>query len=144
MNKHYYYYYYMKSALSIVELAKYMGTNNSDLDKIINQWNNLHTVKWVNIDDTCKFWIEVRMYQDACGKCVFKELVDLARKLLILPYTNAEVERLFRQMNIIKSKLRNRILNPNLKAILSIRAGLRKLKMNCATYDVDNDCRRCR
>lgn len=56
-------------------------------------------------------------------KMGFKELVNLASKLLILSKSYAEVERLFSLFNTIKSEIPNR----SLKAILSIRSRLRRL-----------------
>ena len=38
------------------------------------------------------------MFRDACGDHPFKELTKLAISFLTLPWSNAEVERLFSQM----------------------------------------------
>lgn len=56
--------------------------------------------------------------------------------LLIIPHSNAEVERLFSAMNVIKTKLRNRMQLPMLTAILSIKAGLKRHNKCCNSYDI--------
>lgn len=124
---------------SIVDLAECMTTDASNIDKIINQWKNIHVINWINKNHTVKFWCEVRLYRDASGENPFKELADLAFKFLVLPHSNAEVERLFSQMSLVKNKTRNRMLNPTLTAILGIRAGLKRMKKDCATYEVPSN-----
>jgi hypothetical protein len=42
------------------------------------------------------------------GENPFKDLYDFVQILLILPHSNA-VERVFNQMNLVKSQLRNRM-----------------------------------
>ncbi|KAH7947856.1 hypothetical protein HPB52_016271 [Rhipicephalus sanguineus] len=46
---------------------------------------------------------------DACGENPFAELAGFVMSMLVLPYSNAEVERTFSQHNIVKSKLRNKL-----------------------------------
>ena len=41
----------------------------------------------------------------------FKELSDFDMKFLVLSFSNAEVERVFRGMNLLKSKINRAILN---------------------------------
>ena len=59
-------------------------------------------------------------FKDAQGGSRFKELAIFAITLLILPHSNADVERQFSSMNIIKSKQRNIMKLNLLSAILII------------------------
>jgi hypothetical protein len=120
---------------SIVELAELMGCSPSEIDKIVNQWNNIHIVNWSSKANTYDFWTEVLSYRDASGMNPYREVADLATKLLVLPHSNAEVERLFSQMALVKNKIRNRMLNPTLSAILHIKSGLRRTNQTCSTYE---------
>jgi hypothetical protein len=120
---------------SIVEIAELMGCSPSEIDKIVNQWNNIHIVNWSAKTDTYDFWTEVLSHRDASGMNPYREVDDLATKLLVLPHSNAEVERLFSQMAIVKNKRRNRMLNPKLNAILHIKSGLHRSNQKCSTYE---------
>jgi len=47
-------------------------------------------------------------------------------RILVLSWSNGEVERLFSQINVVKSKLRNKMGPKLFDAILSTRAGLKR------------------
>lgn len=96
-------------------------------------------MKWQETSSTVKFWIEVYSYKDASGINPYLDVCELAISVLSLPHSNAEVERLFSQMNIIKSKLRNRLNISSVNAILAVKSGLRRLGKTCNTYDLPKE-----
>lgn len=104
---------------NIVEILELFKT--SDIDEILCQYNKIHFVKQENVEDTIKFWAEVLRYLDACGNYPFLLLAKFAISLLSLPFSNAEVERVFSQVNIVKTKLRNRMNIDTFNSILCIR-----------------------
>ncbi|KAK3878626.1 hypothetical protein Pcinc_016757 [Petrolisthes cinctipes] len=55
-------------------------------------------------------------------------------KILILPHSNAEVERIFSQMNVTKSKLRNKMGTKLVNSLLHIKYGLRRHNKCCRDY----------
>lgn len=55
---------------------------------------------------------------------IFKAYTAIS--LLTLPHSNAEIERLFSQMNIVKTKVLNRLQLSMLNSILTIRSGRRR------------------
>ncbi|KAH9369487.1 hypothetical protein HPB48_014333 [Haemaphysalis longicornis] len=59
------------------------------------------------------------------GENAFAELAGFAMSMLVLPYSNAEVEMRFSQLNIVKSKMRNKLKPETTNAILVVRAGLK-------------------
>ncbi|GBP34311.1 hypothetical protein EVAR_7362_1 [Eumeta japonica] len=124
---------------SISELAKELGYNASDIDKILNQWHNICFVQWKNTNDVIKFWNEVDEYRSAAGINDFGELVDLAISSLTLPHSNAGIERIFSVMNIVKTKLRNRMAGPLLNAIIFIRNRLKVTDVKCYNYELPSD-----
>lgn len=111
---------------SITELAEGYYRNDPDcITKIEFQWANLSNINWMNTNNTMDFWSKVFHYSDASRENPFKEMVILSSKLLTLPFSNADVERLFSQMNVVKTKVRNRISLQTLSNILTIKYGLR-------------------
>lgn len=121
---------------SLIPLMQEFRVNSSNIQKIQNQWENLTTVKWTNLKATTDFWIEVNNFRDSCSENPFLELSLFALSFLILPISNAEVERSFSQMNIIKSKIRNRMSATTLNSIMTIRAGLKRMNKCCFDADV--------
>lgn len=124
---------------SVTEIAEVLGCDPGQIERIDSQWRNLTIVKWQETSSTVTFWIEVCSYKDACGINPYLDLCELAISVLSLPHSNAEVERLFSQMNIIKSKLRNRLNIRSVNAILAVRSGLRRLGKTCNTYDLPKE-----
>ena len=94
-------------------------------DKIKIQWENLLLRKWRNTLDTEMFWGEVFQHTDAAGENPYRELANFAMSILVLPISNAEVERMFSSMNVIKSKIRNRMQLKLTNSILTIRNSMR-------------------
>jgi len=97
---------------------------------------NLTHVKWIEKANTIKFWQEVAEYSDASGLNPYNELSSVAIKLLSLPWSNADVERLFSQINIVKTKLRNRMGPKLLDSISTIKAGLRRVENVLLTVSI--------
>ena len=73
---------------------------------------------------TEKFRAEVEDFKNACGENPFLDLFNCANQALILPHSDADVERVFSAINCAKNKLRNSMKIDLLNAILSIRFGL--------------------
>lgn len=71
------------------------------------------------------FWAKVGNYTDASGERTFSNLAAYALKILCLPISNADVERVFSQVNLLKNDLRNRMSQELLSALLYIRSSLR-------------------
>ena len=121
---------------SIVQLAKAMGRSASAVSKIDSQWRTLNLIHWECIKSTTvEFWVEVLQYRNSMAENPFQELAEFAIECLILPWSNTEIERLFSQMKIIKTPLRNRLSDEMLNSILRIRTSLRRLGKCCDTFE---------
>lgn len=114
-----------KSLTQMTKLADLLGYCPATIDKMINQWRSIHLQKWGEITNTVAFWAEVKQFRDSAGMNPYEDLASAAVSVLSLPHSNAEVERLFSQMSVIKNKLRNRMSLQTLSSILYIRYGLR-------------------
>ncbi|XP_068210356.1 E3 SUMO-protein ligase KIAA1586-like [Palaemon carinicauda] len=112
---------------SIVPLLESLSINPESITKIEFQWSNITLVKWCETKDTVKFWAEVKGYKDAANINPYEELSSVALTVLSLPHSNAEIERVFSHMNIIITKLRNKMKTDTTNALLHIRYGLKRI-----------------
>ena len=106
------------------------------ITRIDFQWKNLHHKKWTVTSNTRDRWAEIGGYRDATGENPFYDVCQLALKILSLPHSNADVERLFSNMNCVKTKLRNRLILKTVNAILGIKYGLRRHRKCCHDYQL--------
>ena len=114
-----------KSPAEMVTIAKLLGFSPEAIDKIVQQWRTIHLSVWTEKKNTLSFWSEIWRFRDAAGLNPFQELAMAAVAVLSLPHSNAEVERVFSQMSVVKTKLRNRMSLQTLNSILYIRYGLK-------------------
>lgn len=119
---------------SISSLMEYMGEQGNVIEAAEFQFRNINLIDWTNKTNTVQFWDEVFKYTDASGSNPFQELADFAMKVLILPHSNAEVERVFSQLNITKSKLRNKMGIKLVNSLLHIKYGLKRHNKCCKDY----------
>lgn len=100
---------------SLVKLALHFPTlvKEEDLDKLDDQWRDLMYFKTslVSISDSpTKFWLELGDVKDGNNQPKFNILSTFMCSLLALPHSSACVERIFSQLNRIKTKDTNRLL----------------------------------
>ena len=110
------------------------------------QWQMILTVEWKDAKDvgTEDFWLTVLECTDAAGENVLSDLAKFALALLSLPFSNASVERMFSQMNLLKTKLRNRMKQEMLEAIMLIRSHMQRNEICCNKFTVSQAMiRRC-
>ena len=71
--------------------------------------------------DPYVFWNSISKLEDpVCGDLRYSLLFRIAKALLILPNGNADTERVFSKLNLIKTKLRNCIGNKSMNALLTL------------------------
>ncbi|XP_078509628.1 uncharacterized protein LOC144769412 [Lissotriton helveticus] len=98
------------------------------------QWRTVTSCSFNTSSGMESFWIEVLNYRDAAGNHRFQELAMGAIKLLTLPISNAQVERVFSQMTLLKNENRNRMGLKLLSNILNIKFGLKRNGLNSSSF----------
>ncbi|KAK3885503.1 hypothetical protein Pcinc_010244 [Petrolisthes cinctipes] len=103
-----------RSLQCIIKLAVKFPTliMEEDLDDLQDEWKNLLHFKesLKNMSDSAtSFWLELRAVKDGNNSQKFKLLPDFMCSLLALPHSSACVERIFSQLNIIKTKRTNKL-----------------------------------
>lgn len=115
--------------MCILSKVKFIFYTGEDIDRDILeiQWKKLPVVSWTQYFDgkvpskTIEFWSGVLEYQDAEGKFIFDDLAEFALQILILPFSNAVVERVFSIMNLVKTKTRSLLSLKMLEALVRIK-----------------------
>lgn len=116
-------------------VSKYQFTF-ADMDQLESEWNSLGFEEWPKscLSNIVSFWAEVYTKTNSVGEKSFPNLSSLALALLSLPFSNASVERVFSQMNVVHCKLRNRLHVRSVEAILQIRYGLKLESRTCVSF----------
>ncbi|KNC29586.1 hypothetical protein FF38_08837 [Lucilia cuprina] len=104
-----------------MELKKEIFNVSVDLiDAINSQYSNISYVKWTENTSATSFWSEVNLFKDSAGNNSFKDLAKFAIEMLSLPWSNADLERVFSQLNVVETKLRNRLITDTVNAVLHV------------------------
>ncbi|KRG03793.1 uncharacterized protein LOC26527476 [Drosophila mojavensis] len=72
------------------------------------------------------FWYELSQLKDINNCYKYSNISKFAQSMLILPVSNASCERIFSQINLIKTKNGNRFQNVNVSHILHVKQSLRE------------------
>jgi hypothetical protein len=73
-----------------------------------------------SITDIVSYWYQIGKLTDVAGEVRYPLLCTLARANLVIPHSNADVERMFSQMGLNKTKLRNSLGTETLTALLRL------------------------
>jgi len=121
---------------NIGPICKMFNKTDKDIDKIELQWRKINLIAWESTNSATDFWCQVYAFKGADNNNPFNELANLALTILCIPWSNAACERVFSQMNLVKTKLRNRMKSPLLIALLNIRSGLKRNKKCCHNFSL--------
>lgn len=65
-----------------------------------------------------EFWFELYAFRNSADEQVFKNICNLVFNVISLPHSSASAERIFSQLNLMKSKIRNRLLPETCNSLL--------------------------
>lgn len=86
--------------------------NAEELQNIDNQWRKLENFELSDtvkaLDDTEDFWVSLYQLQ-IDGEYPFKCVSEFILRTLSLPHSSADCERVFSKVNLIKTKMRNKL-----------------------------------
>ncbi|XP_076033730.1 uncharacterized protein LOC143020818 [Oratosquilla oratoria] len=122
---------------SIANIASRYRSVVRDIDELENEWDVLHLEQWPKscLESSIGFWAEVYEKLDSAGNRKFPNISAFALALLSLPFSNANVERIFSDiMNIVHSKVRNGFSVRSAEAVLQIRYGLSLQGVTCVDF----------
>ena len=76
--------------------------------------------------DIASYWYQIGKLTDVASEVRYPLLCTLAKAVLVIPHSNADVERMFSQMGLNKTKLRNSLGTETLTALLRLQMNSQK------------------
>lgn len=76
------------------------------------------------------------------GEPKYPNLMKVVGCVMSLPHSNAAVERVFSQLNLIKTDLRNSLKPCSLVSLLHIKNGLKRVGISAHELTMDSDLRK--
>lgn len=126
---------------NIVPLLQRFRTLTPDIEQANDEIKSIALFynKFDISEDVFSFWLKIYNNKDAAGNGRFSNIATFALNLLSLPFSNAYVERVFSTMNLIKNKLRNRLVVDTVESVLAVRHGLKFIGQTAETFDPTPD-----
>lgn len=117
--------FHPKRALSgdittIAQAANLFKNLVTSVENLNSEWRQLQDVQYLKQFENAsfdQFWMEVFQMKNELNESMFPNLTQLIKGIMCLPHSSASVERIFSQLNLIKTDLRNRL---NIKTCNSI------------------------
>lgn len=92
---------------SIASIINYFPQLVDDIEALNTEWRLLPDIKNVgSVEEYCSFIFSLK---NGTQEYMFPNLTKLIKGLMCLPHSSAAAERLFSQLNLIKTKVRNRL-----------------------------------
>lgn len=114
----------------------------NDISSLDREWrllrNNASIVQLYDLD-AMKFWQEMGKLQRGDNTPYFPNLNHLVSIVFTLPHSSASVERVFSQINLNKTKIRNRLNTDTLNAILHTKNLISSKDGICDDYTITSD-----
>lgn len=102
---------------------------DSDVQILDNEWRNLDSVTLpqdlVPDCNILEFYEKLGKVTDDDGRHHFKNLCSFIMQVLSLPTSNADAERLFSKLSLMKTKTRNRLQLPSTNALILVSEAVR-------------------
>lgn len=109
---------------NVIPVMKIVSGFNLDAESINQEWRMLslsNCAKAFSHLEIQQFWFEIGNIKDSENQNVFANIAFVAKSILSLPISSANVERIFSQHNLNKTKTRNRLSTKTSNAILSVK-----------------------
>jgi hypothetical protein len=109
---------------SIMPLATHFPNlvTKNNLQALDLEWRQLRNSN----QKICTFWLKVENEKYADTTPVYPLLSKFALNLLSLPHSSANVERIFAQVNLLKTKQRNRVSTSTIVGLLHSKSYIKK------------------
>lgn len=100
---------------------------------LINEWREYCLLEIENVTNisatmpAAEYWKNILRLKDLAGKDKFPNLKFMINLLLVLPCSNASVERVFSKLKLLKTDHRNRLNTETIAALMATSSAIQKL-----------------
>ena len=120
-----------------------IAANERNVQQLIDdEWRKLPTIlypKLAEIEDVGVFWSHLLNFINSLGIFEFKNVSQLVLNLICIPHSNAQCERIFSKVNLIKTKQRNKLLTDTVNGSLLASQCVRNNNASCITFEPSKD-----
>lgn len=111
---------------------------SNDFQEIDTEWRILRNCEQIKTfpDDVELFWNEVSLLKRGDETHMFPLLSNFIFNILSLPHSSANVERIFSQINLLKTKQRNRLSTESITGLLHTKRIFNAA--NCYDFEIDS------
>lgn len=118
---------------------RFLPSNSVDIQQLIDdEWRKLPFIRHQEIRNEEKidiFWSRLLHYKNALDISEFTNLAKFALNLLSIPHSNAQCERIFSKVNLIKTKQRNRLITDTVNGSLLSSQCIKENNGTCITFE---------
>uniref|UniRef100_A0A1X7VXS2 HAT C-terminal dimerisation domain-containing protein n=1 Tax=Amphimedon queenslandica TaxID=400682 RepID=A0A1X7VXS2_AMPQE len=115
----------------------------SQIQQLDNEWRKL-AIETLPFNkegmEPEEFWGKLLEVKNGAGETQFSVLCHFMGNMLSLPHANVDAEKIFSSVNLIKTKLRNKLKTSTVRAILKAKNGI-KLNEGCVEFTPSSDMR---
>lgn len=86
--------------------------------RILNSYFDTETINIFKNKNIDMFWLDLHSYVDNNGEKHFFNVSEFVLNILSLPQSNCVCERLFSKVNLIKTKLRNKLMTRTINGLI--------------------------
>lgn len=114
--------------------------NNQQYQVIDDEWRQLPYFELpAHIDvkgQVDVFWSKLLICDESDQGLTFKNLSKFVLNVISLPHSNADCERIFSKVNLIKTKTRNKVITPTMSGILLAK---QRVQGDCVNFEPSKD-----
>lgn len=129
------------SLFNLINLLPRISLGNNELIQLIDdEWRNLPHFDipqdiQSHLDEPDVFWYKLSELVLMNNEFPFKNLSNFALGVLCLPHSNADCERIFSKVNLIKVKTRNRLVTDTIQGCLFASQEMKIKSSNCIDFN---------
>lgn len=124
----------IQSITDVALMLKFFETKK--LQELDTEWRLLRNTEEIQSfsDDLLSFWNQLKNIRSSDGTPAFENLINFVFDILCLPHSSANVERIFSDIALTKTKQRNKLSTSTITGLLHTRRYLRP--NNCYDFEV--------